>query len=96
VQGIIALFRSAKYELTVVTDANTTLPELLLVALAGELPMDRDDGVIVHRIPENTCCSPDQPYSIRLAKARLPRNPRFGLFPADPKDGEWLELNQTA
>lgn len=93
VRRFLGLFGPTEYQLDVSADVETTLPELVLVGRANEVPLDRDDGKIVYRIPAGAACGPDKPYTIRWPTNQLSRKPRFRLFPADPEDGAWLDLD---
>ena len=86
-------FRSnGEYVLTITPDADTTLPELVLVVKDGGIPLNPKNGNVVLRIPAGSMCAPRQPLTVTFRGDSLPERWRARLFVAQDDDCNWLDL----
>jgi hypothetical protein len=77
-------------------NAETPLPELLLVAREGTRPLKPEQGFQVLRTGAVKYCSPHEPARYALTFGTVGSSCGVSMFPADPRDAEWLELISEA
>jgi hypothetical protein len=81
-----------EYDLVVTPDAETALPELILVAAPRSLPQNIRDGTVLHQISEGTRCSPKNPYVYRFHPEDLKGRWGLRLFLSKEELYAWVEL----
>jgi hypothetical protein len=81
-----------EFLLTITPNAATTLPELILVAKAGGMPLDPKNGTTVLRIPQGSKCAPDQALRLTFQANGLPDRWKARLFPVHNADCTWLDF----
>jgi hypothetical protein len=94
VKGLRRLLGGRGYRLQVTPGVPVRLPALVLVVRSGQVPLDREDGTEVLRIPSGTPCSPRGPLVEIIPASDLPPKPQGRLFPEDPNDSDWLDLQR--
>jgi len=82
------------FQLRLLAERQTELPELLLVAKVEGTPTSPEDGTCLHRNPHGTFCSAEALSTVTFT---VPENYRdtawtARLFPADAELGRWLTL----
>lgn len=86
------VFGPGQHTLTIMPDAAAQLPEMVLVAKSGGLPLHPQNGREVLRIPAGTTCAPDQPLELAFKPPPATERWRVRLFPLNDADAEWLTL----
>lgn len=86
------LGKGGQYVLTITPDADTALPELVLVAKSGGMPLHPTNGRTVLRIPAGSDCGPTRPLTVTFRPDGFPGRWKARLFPADDRDCQWLDL----
>jgi hypothetical protein len=84
--------RTGQHVLELNVDNAVELPELVLVAKSGGMPLDPTNGVVVLRIPARTSCCPKDPFRAAFPSDSLPTNWKARLFPSNAVDADRLDL----
>jgi hypothetical protein len=79
------------YRLVVATDADVSLPELVVVGRQGRgVPLNRGEGCVLARIEAGTPCGPRRPVVVKFLG---PKRPWCGcLFGTDDRMSAWLDI----
>ena len=85
--------RRGGHDIVLEVDAQTRLPELVLVAKAGGIPLHPKNGTEVLRIPAGMELDPNRPLKQSFLADGLPRHWKARLFPVDDKHCDWLDLD---
>jgi len=85
-------FGRGEHTLTIMPDAPTRLPEMVLVAKSGGVPLHPQNGREVLRIPAGTPCAPDRPLELKFQLPASAGKWKARLFPTNDADGQWLNL----
>ena len=81
-----------EFELVLTPNAETMLPELVLVASEGGRPLAPEDGFPVLRTRPDEWCAPDQPLRIPLPPCSGRARCGVWMFTVREHDREWLEI----
>jgi hypothetical protein len=83
---------SGQVRLTLTPDAPTRLPDMVLVAKEGGIPLNPTDGIALHGLVAGLRCDPSHPLVIWFSPPPDFASCKLRLFPVNDADCSWLTL----
>lgn len=86
-----------EYHLKITPNIKTTLPDLILIAKEGGIPLDQKNGRVIITVPKGTTCAPDKPFETTFKYGPIDdfqETWRARLFTANDELSDILEIEE--